>query len=112
MITYIELWKAKQPWIDLPQAEKVKFTTSLGPAIQQLIDNGVEIVSWGFNEATAVNRISYDYFAVWSFPDTVAALNFQQMVVDVGWYDYFDQVNAMGTATSPQEVIGRMLEQE
>ena len=110
MITYIELWKAKPAWIDLSQEEKRKYTNSLGPAIQQLIDNGVQIVSWGFNEATAFNRIGYDYFAVWSFPDTVSALNFQQMVIDVGWYDYFDQVNAMGTASNPQEVIGRMLE--
>ena len=110
MITYIELWKAKPTWIDLPKEEKIKYTTSLGPFIQQLIDNNVQIVSWGFNEATAFNRIDYDYFAVWSFPDTVAALNFQQMVIDVGWYEYFDQVNVIGTTSSPQEVIDRMLE--
>jgi hypothetical protein len=110
MITYIELWKAKPTWIDLPKAEKIKYTNSLGPAIQQLIDNGVQIVSWGYNDANAFNRISYDYFAVWTFPDMVAALNFQQMVVDAGWYDYFDQVNAMGTASNPQEIIANMVE--
>jgi hypothetical protein len=110
MITYIELWKAKQTWIDLPKEDKVNYTTSLGPAIQQLIDNGVQIVSWGTNESFTYNRIDYDYFAVWTFPDVATAQNFEKMVNEVGWYNYFDQINAMGTASSPQDVIAKMLE--
>lgn len=109
MITYIEFWKAKQTWIDLPKEDKINYTTSLGPAIQQLIDNGVQIVSWGANESFTFNRIDYDYFAVWTFPDVATTQNFEQMVNEVGWYNYFDQVNAMGTASSPQDVIEKML---
>jgi len=32
------------------------------------------------------------------------------MVEGAGWYTYFDQVNAMGNASGPQEVIGKMIE--
>ncbi len=110
MITYIELWKAKQAWTDLPKEEKINYTSALGPAIQQLLENGVQIVSWGCNEPSTFNKIDYDYFAVWTFPDMAAAQQFEQLVASVGWYNYFDQVNAMGTATGPQEVIGKMLE--
>ncbi len=109
MITYIELWTAKQAWRNLPQDDKNNYMTSLGPAIQQLLDNGVQIVCWGSNETFTFNRVDYDYFAVWMFPDTEAAQSFEKMVSEAGWYNYFDQVNAMGTATSPQEVIGKML---
>ena len=110
MITYIELWKAKQAWVDLNKEERGKYLTALGPAIQQLLDNGVQIVSWGNNLAATYGKVDYDYFAVWSFPNIDAAQNFENMVVGAGWYNYFDQVNAMGNATSPQEVMAAMID--
>ena len=42
MITYVELWKAKQTWINLSKAERGDYMTALGPAIQHLLDNGVK----------------------------------------------------------------------
>jgi hypothetical protein len=109
MITYIELWKAKQAWIDLSKEERGNYIAALGPAIQQLLDNGVQIVSWGTNETATLSKVDYDYFAVWTFPEMEAAQNFEKMVEGAGWYTYFDQVNAMGTATSPQDVMEKMI---
>jgi hypothetical protein len=110
MITYIELWKAKQAWLDLTKEERGAYMTALGPAIQQLVDNGVHIVSWGTNEASTFSRADYDYFAVWTFPDKEAVQDFEKLVEGAGWYNYFDQVNGMGNTESPQEVIGKMIE--
>lgn len=109
MITYIESWKAKQAWLDLSIEERGNYMTALGPAIQQLIENGVQIVSWGTNEGSTFNRADYDYFAVWSFSNMEAVRNFEKMVEGAGWYNYFDQVNAMGSAGSPQDVIGQII---
>jgi len=109
MITYIELWKAKQAWTDLSKEEKGNYLAALGPAIQQLLDSGVQIVSWGSNVADTFSRADYDYFAVWSFPNIEAAQNFENLVTGAGWYNYFDQVNAMGNTTNPQEVMGIMV---
>ncbi len=110
MITYIELWKANQGWTNLSKEEKSNYLNALGPAIQQLIDSGVQIVSWGINESSTFSKVDYDYFAVWTFPDTETAQQFEKMVDGAGWYNYFDQVNAMGTSTSPQEVMATMIE--
>lgn len=110
MITYIELWKAKQSWLDLTKEERGAYLTALGPAIQQLMESGVQIVSWGTNEASTFNREDYDYFAVWTFPNTEAAQSFEKLVEGAGWYNYFDQVNVMGNAVSPQDVMGKMIE--
>lgn len=109
MITYVEFWKAKQTWKDLSQADRGNFMNALGPAIQQLLDSGVEIVSWGVNDAATFSKADYDYFAVWSFPNSSSAREFEKMVEGAGWYNYFDQVNAMGTASTPQDVIGLMI---
>ena len=82
---------------------------ALGPAIQQLLDSGVQIISWGKNDSSTFSKADYDYFAVWAFPDMEKAQGFEKMVEGAGWYNYFDQVNAMGTATTPQDVIGMMI---
>jgi hypothetical protein len=109
MITYIELWKAKQAWMDLSKEERGNYMNALGPAIQQLVENGVQIVSWGANDNSTFSKADYDYFAVWTFPNTEAAKSFEKLVEGAGWYNYFDQVNLMGTAGGPQEVIGKMI---
>ena len=100
----------KQAWHDLSKEERGNYMTALGPAIQQLLENGVQIVSWGTNEASTFGRVDYDYFAVWTFPNTEAAQNFEKMVEGAGWYNYFDQVNAMGNTASPQEVVAKMID--
>ena len=109
MITYIELWKSKQAWNDLSKEERGNYLNALGPAIQQLLDSGVQIVSWGKNEPSTAKRADYDYFAVWTFPTIESTQHFEQLVEGAGWHNYFDQVNAMGTATTPQEVMGDMI---
>jgi hypothetical protein len=109
MITYIELWKSKKTWNDMSKEEKGNYLTALGPAIQQLLESGVQIVSWGKNESSTYSKADYDYFAVWTFPSLEMVQKFEQMVEGAGWYNYFDQVNAMGNATSPQEVMGEMI---
>ncbi|CAN5270336.1 hypothetical protein BH11BAC5_BH11BAC5_28380 [soil metagenome] len=109
MITYIELWKSKPTWQNMSAEERGNYITALGPAIQQLMDAGVQIVSWGKNESSTFSKVDYDYFAVWTFPNIEMAQQFEKMVEGAGWYNYFDQVNAMGNATSPQEIMGDMI---
>ena len=109
MITYIELWSARQAWLDLPQQERVNYLTALAPAIQQLLDEGVQIVSWGSNEASTFSKVAYDYFAVWTFPTMESARSFEKLVAGAGWYTYFDQVNASGNLSTPQEVIEQLI---
>ena len=110
MITYIELWKAKQTWKDLSKEERGNYLTALGPAIQQLLESGVQILSWGSNEMSTFSKADYDYFAVWAFPNLGSTQNFEKMVEGAGWYNFFDQGNIMGQVSSPQEVMGKMIE--
>jgi hypothetical protein len=112
MFTYIELWKAKQSWLELSKDERANYMNALGPAIAQLIAGGAQIVSWGYNESSTFCRADYDFFGVWNFPDRDAALGFEKMVEGAGWYHYFDQVNAMGAAGGPQESIAMMIVME
>jgi hypothetical protein len=107
---YLELWKAKDAWKALSKEERANYMSLLGPAIQHLLENGVQIINWGQNDPSTLYRMDYDFFAVWTFPSDEAAQSFEKMVEGAGWYNYFDQVNAKGNATTAQEIIGKMIE--
>ena len=109
MKTYIELWKAKPAWHDMSQQERGDYMNQLGPAIQGLLDSGVKIISWGINEDSTFKKADYDFFGVWEFPDEAAVKPFEELVEGAGWYNYFEQINVCGTASTPDEVIGKMI---
>lgn len=109
MKMYIELWKATQAWIDLSKDERGNYMSQLGPAIQQLVESGVEIINWGAIDSTTYNKVDYDFFAVWKFPSQDAAESFEKLVEGAGWYNYFEQVNAMGNPVTAEEVIGQLV---
>lgn len=109
MKSYLELWNAKPTWKALSQEERGNYMAQIGPAVQQLLDGGAEIICWGVNQGNTYQRAAYDYFAVWNFPNQESIENFEKLVVDAGWYNYFEQVNVCGTATTPEEVIGKMI---
>ena len=109
MITYIELWQAKQAWINLSPEERKTYVDALQPVIGQLMESGVQILSWGINDASTFRRVEYDYFAVWSFPDEQSAVKFEKLVESADWYTYFEQVNSRGSSVSPQDVMEHMI---
>lgn len=109
MKTYIELWKAKQAWLDLSMKERGEYMEQVGPAIQELLDKGIEIISWGTVDADTHNKIDYDFFGIWRVPSVALAREFEAIVDGAGWYNYFDQVNAMGNEETPQDVIPKII---
>ena len=106
---YIEGWNARQAWLDLGAEERGAYMAQLAPAIQQLIEQGVEIISWGANDADTDKRMPFDFFAIWKFPSDEFAKTFETMVADAGWHNYFEQQNMKGNPASPQEIIGTLI---
>jgi len=48
--------------------------------------------------------------AVWNIPDESVVHKLDEAVAQAGWHDYFEQVNAWGNLTGPDEVIGDMIQ--
>ncbi len=110
MIYFIELWNAKQAWLDLSQEERGNYMNQVGAHIQGLLEKGVKILTWSVNDAATSERADYDYFALWSFPNQELADGFQQLVAGAGWYNYFEQVNVMGGEDSVENIIGKLIQ--
>lgn len=109
MECYIELWKEKDAWKHLPKNEKENYLNQIGPHLTELLGKGVEIVGWGTNKPSTVNRAEFDFFAVWKFPDGETMEEFETAIATAGWYTYFTQVNASGELVSPEDVICKLI---
>jgi hypothetical protein len=105
MYIFVEMWNPKQAWLDLSQSERTDYISAVGGAVKSLTDAGVEIITWSFNDKATDRFNGFDYFAIWKFPDMELVKVFQNTVVEAGWYNYFDQVNACGLIGGPQPVL-------
>lgn len=110
MIYFIELWNTKQAWLDLSVEERGNYMAQVGSHIQGLLEKGVKILTWSMNDKETTNRSGYDFFAIWTFPNQEMANGFQELVAAAGWYNYFEQVNAMGEEATAEQVIGQLVQ--
>ncbi len=110
-MTYIvELWNVKPAWLELSAEERGAYMAQIGPHIQNLIDQGVKVLTWSENAKSTTERANFSYFAIWSFPTQELANGFEQLVNGAGWYNYFEQVNVKGEADSVEGVIGKLIQ--
>ena len=109
MKIFIELWKAKDAWIQLPLSERQAYVAQIGPVMEDLMKKGVVIEAWGINEDATPFASEYDFFGITKFPSHELLREFEAIVESAGWYNYFDQVNVSGSAMTPEEVIGKIL---
>jgi len=110
MIYFVEFWNATPAWLALSTEERGEYMGQVGSHIQGLLEKGVKMLTWSKNDDATSNRAAYDYFAIWSFPNQEMADGFQQLVAGAGWYNYFEQVNAMGAEDSAEKIIGDLVQ--
>lgn len=103
---FIELWKFKDTWRDAGVDARAEYVEKLAPVVQAMTSAGVEIIAWGYNDATVDRRVDYDVFGVYRMPNRELFEKLQEGVAASGWYEYFEHVNAGGMAMSPPAILG------
>ncbi|MGM0531873.1 MAG: DUF6616 family protein [Bacteroidota bacterium] len=109
MQLYVELWNAKQPWLDLSQEERQFYFDKVGEEIGKLTEAGIEIIGFALNNEDTSHRSNHRYLAVWKMPSPDHVKMLEDSVSQAGWYEYFDQLNAGGDLISPPEALGDMI---
>ena len=109
MECFIELWSARDAWKQLSHDERGSYLEHIGPHVQALLNKGVEIVGWGVNDEATTHRANFDFYAVWKFPTLDMKKEFEALVMEAGWYNYFHQENVSGELTTPDEIIGKLI---
>jgi hypothetical protein len=109
MSVFIELWRARDSWIELSPEQRGEWMQSVGPSIQAMLEAGVVYVGGGRTEGGGHRDSSYDFFAVWTASDENVRKAFEGTVESSGWYDYFEQVNVTGESIELEALIGLLV---
>jgi hypothetical protein len=108
MYVYVELWKPRPAWRALGAAERRTFIEGIGPSVGQLTNDGIELLAFAVNDADTEYRADFDWIAVWRMPTKELALVLERAVIDIGFHEYFEQVNARGAIVMPDAVLAAM----
>lgn len=108
MYLYVELWKPRLAWHALNTTRRHEFVTGIGPAVAGLLAGGVELLGFARNDTETRHRADYPWLALWRMPSKELAEGFEQAVIDYGFHDYFEQVNARGAVVDPAEILAEM----
>ncbi|MEE6175841.1 haloalkane dehalogenase [Mycobacterium sp. 050134] len=98
---FVELYRYRPAWTDLPAAERESFVNRIADAIGDLRSRGVEVLGFGANDPDTDRRAPYDFFSVYRAPDPGTRRLIETGIAASGWYDYFDQINIGGAALTP-----------
>jgi len=112
MFLYVELWKARPEWYALSKEERTEYMSESGPAIQELLEKGIELVGFGLNEVETPHRADYRYLSVWKIPEKKLVMQMESAVEKAGWHEYFEQANVRGWFVTPEAVLSDMINLE
>ncbi|WP_103381914.1 DUF6616 family protein [Pseudonocardia dioxanivorans] len=106
MHTFIELWTPRPAWLALGADQRQAYLDAVAPALDKLVAAGVEIVGWGRIEDEPDGRgTGHRYVAIWRMPSAAEVALLRKLVADAGWFDYFEQVNAVSELGTPEAVL-------
>jgi hypothetical protein len=110
MYLYVELWNVRPAWLALTVEQRAAYIEQVNHAMQGMFNAGAKVITWSVTDAATDRPAGQSYFAVWQFPDAAFARQFELQVAQAGWYDYFEQVNVAGAVSTPQAVLGQLIE--
>lgn len=112
MRSYIltEIWSAKPEWRNLPQQSRQDFfENKVGPFIQQMVEQGAQIIACAINDNDGPERSPHTYMAIWDLPDKAFSDRLEQGAKALGFLDYFEQTNFSGSIIPPPEMNAHMI---
>jgi hypothetical protein len=97
-----EIWNAKPSWLALSPDERRRFfDEKVHPFIGKMLEGGAEIIGCAINDNSRTERIAYRYMAVWKLPGKAFSEKLETGAKELGFLDYFDQVNFSGSVIPP-----------
>ena len=110
MHLYIELFTAKDAWLELGPEQREAYVQQVGSSMQGVLDAGAELVGSGTTDPGTSQHAGFDYFAVWKLPNAEVVREFEEGIERDRWYDYFEQVNASGELVDFASLAQRVTE--
>jgi hypothetical protein len=110
MHLYVELFKAKDAWLELSTEQRGAYIQRVDASLQGVLDAGAELVGVGATDAGASHHAGFDFYAVWKLPNADVVQMFEDGLVRDDWYTYFEQANAAGELVGFESLVQRVME--
>lgn len=94
----VELYTPNAAWKALPIEQRHEFLGNISNAMGSLSSLGVEVLALAETESGIDQSSEHRFLGIWRFPDLQARDALLAGIKASGWYDYFDHVNAAGSA--------------
>ena len=106
-----EIWNAKPAWMALSKEEREAFfDQKVGPFLMKMLGEGAQILGTAVNNNDGSERMEYRYMAVWSLPDKDFSDRLEGGAKELGFLDYFEQVNFSGNLIPPPSLNQDMID--
>jgi hypothetical protein len=109
MYLYVELWKPRPGWDNLPCEQREEFLSQLAPNVQRMKELEVELVGFTVCDEDTPADAEYRYMAVWRMKNRGYVHMLEKAVREEGWANYFDITNARGRILPVDELVGDMI---
>jgi hypothetical protein len=94
----IELYSPNAKWEALPAEERRQFIDNIKLAMGNLSHLGVDVLALGETDSTVDKPTEHRFLGIWRFADIQTRDRLLAGIKASGWYNYFDHVNAAGSA--------------
>ena len=108
------VWQPNSRWEALGHDDKVDYLRSLDGAIRDLRAAGLQTLGWSEIDKTLDKAPDEGFVGVFGVENAEKALEFEKLVGEAKWYDYFDttniSINLRGAAsTEPSQVYAQLV---
>ena len=106
MYLYVELWKPRPEWDNLPCEQREEFLSMLAPSVNRMRKLDVELVGFAVCDAETPADAEYRYMAIWKMPNLGHVHLLEKAVLEEGWANYFHITNARGRVVPVKDMVG------
>jgi len=110
MYLYVEMWNAKPAWMALDDGARRAFMKQIAEFLEATEAPGVcHVDACCVNDGDTAMRVPYSYVVVWKMADASHVKTISDGTARMGWYAYFEQVNAGGVAKDAGALIADLI---
>jgi hypothetical protein len=107
--TLLEIWRPRPEWYALPKQQKEKFCARGREVLGEILGKDAKVL--GIYKIRAASSDGWDVMGYWDMPSFDLAQELAEKIDKMGWNRYFEQINFVGTATTPDEYLKSLLDE-
>ena len=109
MYLYVELWKPRPEWNDLPREQRQEFLNQFVHGVKRMQKLDVELVGFSLCDEETPHNSEFRYIAVWKMPNLGHVHMLEKAVKKEGWANFFEIINVRGNLVSIDAVMKDMV---